>query len=71
MKDDREHERQICRRKSRFPSKAMAKNKAAIIARTDKKMRAYYCDLCYGWHLTSMGAEVERAARAERAREDG
>lgn len=41
--------------KKRFESEAAARRSASNIARHtgERRMRAYRCDACHGWHLTS------------------
>lgn len=49
-----EAERRMCGSKVRYPNQAVAQEVAAQrILSGVPYLRAYHCDLCDGWHLTS------------------
>ena len=51
----------ICQAKQRYPDRAAAD---VVAARHDHAVRAYRCDRCHGWHLTSRlkGKRIPRPA---------
>lgn len=56
----------VCQRKKTWPTKALAKESAAIVMRTFKKRAyPYECPECRRWHLTSLPPEEFRARQRE------
>jgi hypothetical protein len=44
-----------CNRKQRYRSRTHAKSAARWVkANLGNRQRPYHCDICYGWHLTTV-----------------
>lgn len=57
-----QHRARICDGKGRFPSKAVAKEYAAVNTRRyGKPTFVYECRVCLQWHLTTQRPEEHRA----------
>lgn len=53
-----------CARKKKFPTKKDAEDRATDIKdEGGKSLRAYHCNFCGNYHLTSMSAEDQKKAR--------
>lgn len=50
--------------KTTYHSKHKAREQVAWIGRKGKKMRAYECERCHGWHITS-NVDVKRSVKGE------
>lgn len=59
----RDRDKQVCSKKRRYRNKQIAKNAAAMTARSGGKSVIYECPVCYQWHVTSVDQSIERARR--------